>query len=313
MGEWHARQPFRRRLLIVSLTVPLMPALQGCAAPLPPMTARSTTLDAESLLAASAAAHGVDALLGIGDIAVSYEGEWRALVGRLQPALVDAGFRRRSQERLLLRDRIVAQSHTGPDGLKHVVRRSGATPGAQGDVRVWYNGGETQDANRRDATALVVDGYSLFLLGPMLLARHWASERSLTMTVADAEPVVQDDRTFDCDVLRIHAAPGLGLSEADEMAVFIDRNERLMRKVRFSLNGLVSTRGAVAEVDTFDHVTMHGVRWPTRFHERLLRPLPLPVHDWRMTGLDVNRGLTDADVGGEAFVGKAAEPAGRLS
>ena len=70
---------------------------------------------------------------------------------------------------------------------------------------------------------------------------------------------------------------------------------------------------AVAEVDTFDHAALHGVRWPTRFHERLLRPLPLTVHDWRLTGLDVNRGLEIAEVDGAAFAGKAAAPAAPLT
>jgi hypothetical protein len=40
--------------------------------------------------------------------------------------------------------------------------------------------------------------------------------------------------------------------------------------------------------------------------------LPLPVHDWRLTGLDVNRGLSLADINGAEFEPKAAEPAGAL-
>ena len=76
-----------------------------------------------------------------------------------------------------------------------------------------------------------------------------------------------------------------------------------MRRVRFTLGGLESTRGAVAEVDTFDRITLLGVRWPTRFHERLLRPLPLHVHDWRLRGLDLNRGLKSADISGATGCG----------
>jgi hypothetical protein len=56
-------------------------------------------------------------------------------------------------------------------------------------------------------------------------------------------------------------------------------------------------------------VTFGGVRWPTQFHERLLRPVPIPVHDWHMTGLDVNRGYTAADISAAAFAGTAAAPA----
>ena len=298
-----------RRLLLASLA---SPALQGCAAPLPAVSTSRTTPEARTLLSESAGAHGIAALSKVNDLSVSYAGEWPALVGRLQPALVDSGFRGGSEERLLLRERLVAQAHTGPKGRKQVVRR--AASGAQGDVRVWFNGEEAGDAERRAAAALVADGYSLFLLGPMLLARHWMAERSPVMELAGTERIaLHDGRRHECDVLRAHIAPGLGFSESERLALYIDREERLMRRVRFSLNGLESTRGAVAEVDASGHATLHGVRWPTRFHERLLRPLPLPVHDWRLTGLDVDRGLDPAEVGGAVFGGKAVRPAAALA
>ena len=76
-----------------------------------------------------------------------------------------------------------------------------------------------------------------------------------------------DGRRHGCDVLRVRIAPGLGFSESDRLALFIDREEGLMRRVRFTLNGLDSTRGAVAEVDASGHVALRVVRWPTRFHE----------------------------------------------
>jgi hypothetical protein len=249
----------------------------------------------------------------VNDLSVSYAGEWPALVGRLQPALVDSGFRGGSEERLLLRERLVAQAHTGPKGRKQVVRR--AASGAQGDVRVWFNGEEAGDAERRAAAALVADGYSLFLLGPMLLAQHWMAERSPVVELAGVERLVLDGRGHECDVLRARIAPGLGFSESDRLALFIDREEGLMRRVRFTLNGLESTRGAVAEVDASEHATLRGARWPTRLHERLLRPFPLPVHDWRLTGLDVDRGLDSRRgrrgglrrEGGQAGVGAAVK------
>lgn len=303
-------KPLRRRLMLASLAWPVLPVLQGCTAPLPALSNPITTPDARALLAESAAAHGLAALSKVSDLSVSYDGQWPALVGSLQPALVDRGFRGRSEERFLLRESLVAQAHTGPKGRKQVVRHT--APDTQGDVRVWFNGEEARDSERRAAAALVVDGYSLFLLGPMLLAQRWAAERSLVMERAGVEHLVLDEREHECDVLRVRMAPGLGFSEAEQLALFIGREERLMRRVRFSLNGLDSTRGAIAEVETFDHVTLHGVRWPTRFHERLLRPLPLAVHDWRLTGLDVNRGLDRAEISGVAFEGKAVMPAAAL-
>lgn len=288
-----------------------LPALAGCAAPLPPVEGTGTAAEADALLARSAAAHGLPALGAARDIALRYEGEWPGLIDRLQPALVDKGFRGGSEERLLLREGIVAQQHRGSAGGKAVVRRTDAT--GPGEVRVWFNGEEARDAERRAAAALVVDGYSLFLLGPMHLAGLRAGGRPMRLALAGDERLSVDGATHDCQVLRARLAPGLGFSEAEELALFIDREEGLMRRVRFSLNGLESTRGAVAEVDCSGHLARHGIRWPTRFHERLLRPLPLPVHDWRLTGLDLDRGLEAGEVGGPAFLGRAARPAAPLA
>ena len=306
----HSPDPLRRRLMLASLSLPVWPALSGCAPPMRKLTRPSTAADAGMLLEASAAAHGVGALAGINDISVRYLGRWRAVVGRLQPALVDPGYRGVSEERLLLPGQTVAQAFTGPNGRKQVVRRT--TADLKDDVRVWFNGAEAHDAERRAAAALVVDGYSLFLLGPMVLAQHWAAERSLELQLDGVEQVSQDGARHECDVLRIRMQPGLGFSPVDDLALFIDRKERLMRRVRFTLNGLESTQGAIAEVELYDHLTRDGVRWPTRFYERLLRPLPLPVHNWTLAGLDVNRGLTAADLNGATFSAAAARPAAPL-
>ena len=105
----------------------------------------------------------------------------------------------------------------------------------------------------------------------------------------------------------------MGLSAGDRMQLFIDRGEHLMRRVRFTLDGLASTQGAVAQVDTSDHVAIGGVRWPTRFHEQLQRPVDKSVHDWRMTGLDLNRGMTEAALDGPTLGGAAAMPARMLT
>jgi hypothetical protein len=172
-------------------------------------------------------------------------------------------------------------------------------------VRVWYNGEEARDTERRAAAALVADGYSLFLLGPMLLVHGWAGQRQLTLELAGVETL----HDHECDVLRVRASPGLGLAASDQLALLIDRDERLMRGVRFTLEGLSSTAGAIAQVDLGEHRSAHGVRWPTRFAERLLRPVPLPVHDWTLDALDVNRGLTAADVDAAAYAPRAQVPA----
>ena len=303
----HGFEP-TRRLILAALTLPV---LSGCAAPLPEMANPASAPEAQALLAASAEAHGLAALGQVSDISVSYSGKWRALVGRLQPVLVDAGFRGRSEERLLLRERLVAQAHNGPSGVKQVLRRG--VPGAQGQVRVWFNGTETSERDPRAAAGLVADGYSLFLLGPMLLARRVAEggRDDGTGRGRAGDGWRGGSTTATCCGCVLRRA--WGCRDGDRLAVYIDRTERLMRRVRFTLDGLEGTRGAVAEVDTFDHMAHAGVRWPTGFYERLLRPVPIGVHDWRMTGLDLNRDLDAAEVSGVALTGKAALPAAALS
>jgi hypothetical protein len=291
-----------------ALLAPLL--LTACASPLPEAPIAASTPEARALLEESAAAHGLEAFRRIRDVSVSYAGEWAPIIDRLQPALVDRRFRGPSEERLLPREGIVAQAYSGPAGRKQVLRRPGG--GATGEVRVWFNGEPAEDAERRSAAALVADGYALFLLGPMLLAGGWGVPRLAILGRDEDAAVTVGGQRWPCAVLRGRMLPGLGFSGAERIALFIDREERLMRRVRFGLEGMEGTRGAVAEVDAWDHVEWQGVRWPTQFHERLLRPLPLAVHDWRLTGLDLDRGIEPAEVAGPDLRGRAAAPAGAI-
>lgn len=320
----HSQIPRRRLLAAAGLSAALPLLTSGCASPLPGLAATgasgSTPAEAESAAAArqlfdaACAAHGLAAWRRIQDLNLTYEGEWRALVPRLQPELVDAGFRGRSEERVLPGAGLVAQLHTGPAGHKQVLRQRSARATEPGSVSVAYNGQPSSATAVRDAAALVVDGYLLFLLGPLALADREAAGPALTMRLG--EPDTVDGRL--CDALAVRLAPGLGFAAVDQLILFIDREERLMRRVRFSLEGLASTQGAVAEVDAWAHHSAHGVRWPTRFHERLRRPIPgLPVHDWRLVGLDIDRGYSAAELSGPGaftpdgrnFTGRAARPA----
>lgn len=295
--------PIRRRAMLgAAIASPMLGLLHGCASPLPVSLATRSTPAAQSLLDDSASAHGIAAFKGLHDMSVSYEGSWRALIERLQPVLIDPGFRGRSEERLLPRDGVIAQAYTGPAGRKFVVRRPSAH--ALGEVRVWFNGEEALDSERRAAAALVADAYRLILLGPMLLA-----ERNVVLELGGVERV----NDVPCDVLRIQLAPGLGHANFDQAAFFIDRQERLLRRLRFSLEGLESTKGTVHEVDMFDHMALHGMRLPTRFAEMRVHPTLLPVRDWRLVGLDVDRGFTAADLAGPELAGAARQPAAALA
>lgn len=285
------------RLLSVALFLSL---LGGCASNgIPPATATGEQAAARALLQKSAEAHGLAAFRQIKDVSVSYAGEWYGLVSRLQPTLIDADFRQGSEERLMRTPQpLLAQRHEGPKGSKQVIR-------SVDGVQVFYNGAAANERDVLAAAALVADGYRMFLTGPFYFL-----DGNLSLEQGSNEMV--DGR--DCATLVAVRRPGHGLSREDRYQLFIDRENHLLRRVRFTMEGLESTRGAIAEVDFFDHREIAGVTWPTRFYERLRKPIPsLPVHDWRLTGLDVNRGFNEADITGMAFAGKAVAPARPLA
>ncbi len=283
-----------------------LPWLAACTTPLPLVVPNDPPDDASarSLLHDSANVHGLAAYRGLHDINISYAGQWRPLIGRIQPAIVDAGYRGGSQERLLPREGTTAQLYRGPVGEKKVLWRRGAGVGEQADalgrVAVWRNGDPVADEASLRAAALVAEAYSLFLLGPL-----WLLERGTTFRSGGAEQV--DGRT--CDVVEASVRPGLGLVAFDRVAVCIDRADRVARRVRFTLEGTENSAGAVAEVDTFEHERRFGVLWPMRSHERVAHPFRLPAHDWRITGLDVDRGYGLADLAGPRLTGLAAAAA----
>lgn len=281
------------RLLSIAILLPLLGACASRGIPLASVSGEQPA--ARALLEKSAEAHGVAAFRQFNDVSVSYAGEWYGLVSRLQPTLIDADFRQGSQERLLLKPRPhLAQQHQGPGGSKQVLRSAD-------EIQVFYDGVASSDRNVLDAAALVADGYRMFLTGPFYFL-----DGNLSLELAEREMVNERD----CESIVAVRRPGHGRSAEDRYQLFIDRENHLLRRVRFTMEGFEPTQGAIAEVDFFDHQPIAGVTWPTRFYERLRKPIPnLPVHDWRLTGLDVNRGLNTSDISGPAFSGKAVLPA----
>lgn len=284
------------RLLCLGLSLFLLAGCAGRGVPQP--LASGETAGGRAILQASAEAHGLAAWQQLRDISVAYEGEWYGVVARLQPTLTDAAFRQGSEERLLLvGSPVVGQSHRGPGGQKQVLRTGDA-------VQVAYDGRPAEDAEVRAAAALVADGYRLFLTGPF----YFLNGNVHLERIDDAWV-----NGHHCDILLAVRRPGLGLAAEERFLLYIDREQRWLRRVRFTLDGLASTQGAVAEVDFFDHRRIAGVIWPTRFYERLKKPIPnLPVHDWRLIGLDVDRGMTADELAVPGFAGRAAAPAHRL-
>lgn len=300
-----ARLPkLSRRHLLVAATAPWLAA---CGTPLPLTAPRPGAQAAAEAGAArlreSADAHGLADYRRLRDINVSYDGQWRPFIDRIQPVVVDKAFRGSSQERLMPAQRVVAQAYTGPAGRKQVVWQRGQGRGAgarPGEVEVWFNGERSRDEGQRAAAALVAEGYGLFLLGPL-----WLADRGLAAQLDGTRQV--DGRL--CDVVEVWMEPGLGQVALDRVSVFIDRKDHVTRRVRFTLEGYENTQGAVAEVDTFEHERHFGVLWPRRSYERVVHPLRLPAHDWRLTGLDVNRGYGVEAIKGATFAGEAARPA----
>ena len=296
----------RRGVLVAGATT--LPWLAGCGTPLPlgqqPATAAgpATTTAGVARLRESAEAHGLTAYRQLRDINIGYDGQWRPLIDRIQPVIVDRQFRGSSQERLMPAAGINAQAYRGPAGSKHVYWRRGSAD-APGQVAVWLNGQPSADSAAQAAAALVAEAYGLFLLGPL-----WLADRGQAAELAGSQRV--NGRL--CDVVNVWLRPGFGLAPMDRVAVFIDRDDAITRRLRFTLEGFASTQGAVAEVDTFEHQRRFGVLWPTRSYEEVVHPLRVPAHDWYVTGLDVNRGYEAATLQGPQFTGLAAGGAAAL-
>ena len=267
----------------------------GCAS-LPPTTRDTSTPEGQALLDTAAAAHGWNRYLSLRDINFRHEGRWFDLVSRLQPVLVDRGYRVMAEERILVGARESAKSYRGGVGPKHAYRNPG-------ELNLFYNGQAEANPEKRDAAALVLDVYRLFMLGPLFLKEQGAVVEAIGTDTLDGKPV---------DLLLARIRPGFGFAAEDRVVAYIGRDDRLLRRVRFSIDGLASTRGAVIEVDHFDYIERDGLRFPSRWFERVKRPVLVDAREWRLTGLDLDRGWARADIRGPELQGRAAAPAAEL-
>ena len=281
-----------------SLLAAMACLLSACASPkICTREIQKSDAKAIELLTASQRAHGKKAFANVRDVSVRYDGRWAPIGPRFQPVLADRSFRRASEERFLIGPRIIAQEHTGPAGKKFVVR----TPEK---VTVGYNGLPSTDDETKRAAALVADAYTLFLLGPFYF------DRPGVVLAPNGEAVV--DRAV-CDQVLAVLRPGFGFAKEDRVILFIDRATKQLRRVRMTLSGLESTRGAEVDVTFRDFRTIGGILWPTDFDERIRVPFDLHAHHWRMLGLDTNRGLRASDLTGSGLKNRAARPAEPLT
>ena len=146
-----------RRALPGALALPWL--VGGCSTPLPLSPLPASDVDALARLRDSAQAHVLAAYRELSDITISYTGQWRPLVGPIQPEVVDEGFRGSSQERLLPSAGITAQAYTGPMGRKQVNWRRGNPASADlGEVAICFNDVRSTDDAAQQAAALVAGG-----------------------------------------------------------------------------------------------------------------------------------------------------------
>jgi hypothetical protein len=285
------------RLLLVAGSVSLLAA---CGS-IPQPKGATSQPEALALLEQTQQAHGKAAFAAIKDISVSYDGTWFDLIKRIQPAITDAAFRQTSQERMLVNvdsgPSLLAQIHSGPSGDKTVIETE------RSKVNVWYNGAPYAGADQQAAAHLVLHAYQLFLYPAFYVQRASVLELAGTSVVNGR----------DCDVLLAVLRPGIGNSREDRVLLSIDRKDKLVRRVWLTLEGSEPSQGAVVSVEHDKFVNVGGVMWPTHFYETVVKPFAgLPAHDFYLTGIDLNRGLTAADFAGGRFSEKAARPAAAL-
>lgn len=271
--------------------------LAGCASvrfpPEPPAAAFADGLDGNAIFARTLTAHGGDLRRYPGDINLSTDGRWFALIQKVQPLVTDSGYRIRSEERYRPRDGLYAVTHTGPQGQKHVVRsRDGLT--------VSYNGVRETDPAKLRAAAMTNDAFRMFHFGPTFFLDRASGWRRL----ADAE---EAGRAY--YRVRTTVRPGFGESKEDDVVLWIDRGTSRLFRIHMSLNGFETTVGAHVDTTFLAYRDVAGYLLPVRFHERVRGPLRIDAHTWWTTGLDTDRGWRDEDVDGTAFDGAAAAPA----
>jgi hypothetical protein len=284
-----------KTLMCRGATLILLFLLTGCASfPQGGSTARfDDGLTAGQIFEQCLAAHGGDMQKYPGDINISTDGHWFALIQRIQPIVSDAGFRVRSQERVRPRDGLYAVRHDGPLGTKQVVR-------TRDGISVYYNGMRETDPVKLRATAMTNDAFRMFHFGPSFF-RQRAVEWS---RLADTR---EGGRRYRRLLATIQ--PGFGEAAQDQAVLWIDADSALLFRVHMTLNGFETTQGAHVDTTFLAYTQVGPYLLPTRFHERVRGPLRIDAHSWHTTGIDLDRGWSDADVSGPEFVGAAARDA----
>lgn len=199
-------------------------------------------------------------------------GEWQRIVERLQPGLVDTGFRKRSVEVFEPKLGRVVQTHEGPMGTK-VVKRTGR------DVEMFYNGEREKDGVKRASAALVADAYCLFGFGA-----SWMKEKGEDFRVVGKRSFAGEK----CVLVEAVVRPGFGESKEDWVIAWIGEETKRVHRVQLTLFGLEST--AMADVDVVRSAFRagpKGTEWAAHYVEHAQRPLLVKAHEWVLNGIEV--------------------------
>lgn len=139
---------------------------------------------------------------------------------------------------------------------------------------------EQEQVRVEEAAAMVAEAYRMFLTGPF-----YFTQRPGTMTAVMSGPTTVRDAA--CDQVLVELRPGFGTSAVDRVEIAIDRETKLVRRVRFSLDGFRKTKGATADVEMSHFATRDGLVFPTAFLEIVVHPITREVHRWHVTDLRV--------------------------
>ena len=314
-----AALPGRRRWLARALGWPLA-GLGACAAPWPEVPAGPGSSSALARLHESATAHGLAAWRQVQDLNLGLRREPYSTVGADSAVgtvgtvgtvgatgAADASL----QLRWLPAQRLLAWHDAGlalpQQGWRRWAAPAPESPGADpGDQRLWQVGQAVSDPTRLQESARQIDLLALLLLGPMALV-------DAAQPVNWAEPATLDGRR--CDQLTLDRLPGLGGTGVSRLALFIDRDAALMRRLRVMSNADQGQPGAMAATwDLPEPIPLQGLYLP-RLCLRVAPPRALgqAPAGWRLVGLDLNRGYAPSAVNGAQFSAVAAAPATALS
>jgi len=248
--------------------------LAGCASQFPqpvPVAHTHDGLSAGKILADCLQAHGGQPELEFSQVQLSVSGTWGSMIKRIQPLVTDFGYRIDSKETYYIRDGRSRIEWNGPEGTKVIEWN-------YPDVKVFYNGTESEDPDVLASSAMTSSTFELFHIGPSVLARR------------GGDPVRLSDEVIDG---RLHHRlyfvfePGFGLSSRDEVVAYIDAATKRLFRVWLTIEGFRTTKGATVDVTYLDYENISGYLFPSKLDERVRAPISIHAHSWWNTHMNL--------------------------